>query len=155
MTGPLSEYDKEWCSKIHAELFKWAMTSPFRVPVDPVRDHAANYRDIVTQPMDLTTMRRKLADGHYNTAREFTDDFRLICDNAIKFNGPNSMYGYIASDLKNWIEEQFKNKATSVEDEWLRKLASAVNRMQEHVQAAPEYFANATFPTVAVETHVN
>ena len=148
MTG-LSDYDKEWCMKIHAELFKWPLTSPFRVPVDPVRDHAANYFDIVTHPMDLTTMRKKLTDGQYKTAKEFVDDFHLICDNAIKFNGQNSMYAYIAYDLKVWIDDMFKNKASSAEDEWRRKLVSVVDRMQQHVHAYPEAYSGVVATTLA------
>lgn len=145
----LSEYDKEWCRKIHTELCRKPVTSPFREPVDPVRDHATNYFDIVTNPMDLTTMRKKLTDGRYKTVKEFVDDFHLICDNAVKFNGQNSMYAYIAYDLKNWIDEQYENKATSAEDEWRRKLVNVVDRMQAHVRAAPEAHAAAAATAVA------
>jgi hypothetical protein len=136
MTG-LSEYDKEWCLKIHNDLLKWPMTSPFRVPVDPVRDNAPNYFQVVAKPMDLQTMKRKLSDGYYKTAAEFVDDFLLICDNAIKFNGENSMLAYIALDLKNWMNEQFKNKAVSSEDEWHRRLTDVIEKLQEHVRNAP------------------
>jgi hypothetical protein len=136
----LSDYDKEWCTKIHAELLKWPLTSPFRVPVDPVRDNAPTYFQVVSTPMDLTTMKRKLADGSYKSANEFVDDFYLICDNAIKFNGENSMYAFIAQDLRNWITEQYRNKPSSSEDEWHRKLTDVVDRLREHVQNAPPTF---------------
>jgi len=53
------------------------------------------------------------------------------------------MLAYIAYDIKNWMDEQFKNKASSSEDEWLRKLTSVVDRMREHVHASPETFAAA------------
>jgi hypothetical protein len=136
----LSEYDKEWCARIHGELVKWSMTSPFRVPVDPVRDNAPTYFDVVTKPMDLQTMKRKLTDGQYKAPAEFVDDFLLICDNAIKFNGESSMFAYMALDLKNWIKEQFKNKAASSEDEWHQKLTDVIDKLKEHVKSAPPAF---------------
>jgi hypothetical protein len=136
MSG-LSEYDKEWCTKIHSDLVKWPMTSPFRAPVDPIRDNAPNYFQVVSTPMDLQTMKRKLGDGHYKSATEFVDDFLLICDNAVKFNGENSMLAYIALDLRNWMNDQFKNKAVSSEDEWHRRLTDVIEKLQEHVRTAP------------------
>lgn len=137
----LSDYDKDWCTKIHLKLTNWPMTSPFRVPVDPVRDHAENYLNVVQNPMDLQTMRRKLVDGNYTTVKAFVDDFYLICDNAIKFNGQNSMLGYIAADLRTWMDDQYKNKANSVEDEWRKKLVDVVDRLQEHVNSSPEAYS--------------
>jgi hypothetical protein len=136
----LSDYDKEWCIKIHTELFKWPLTSPFRVPVDPVRDNAPTYFQVVSSPMDLTTMKRKLSDGSYKSSNEFVDDFYLICDNAIKFNGESSLFAFIALDLKNWITEQYRNKPTSSEDEWHRKLTDVIDRLRDHIQVAPPTF---------------
>lgn len=140
MSG-LSDYDKEWCTKIHSKLASWNMASPFQRPVDPVRDHAENYFKVVQHPMDLQTMRKKLVDGQYSAVREFVDDFYLICDNAIKFNGQNSLLGYIAADLKTWMEDQYKNKASSAEDEWRKKLVDVVDRLQEHVNSSPEAYS--------------
>jgi hypothetical protein len=139
MSG-LSEYDKEWCTKIHAELIKWPITSPFRVAVDPVRDNAPTYFEVVTNPMDLAKMKRKLTDGSYRTVPEFVSDFQLICDNAIKFNGENSMLAYIAIDLKDWMDQQYRTKPNSSEDEWHHKLSDVVDRLREHVQQAPPAF---------------
>jgi hypothetical protein len=139
MTG-LTDYDKEWCTKVHADLMKWPMTSPFRVPVDPVRDNAPTYYDVITNAMDLTKMKRKLTDGSYKSPADFVNDFRLICDNAIKFNGENSMLAYIAMDLREWIDTQYRNKPLSSEDEWHRKLTDVVDRLREHAQQAPAAF---------------
>jgi hypothetical protein len=135
-----TEYDKEWCTKVHGELVKWPLTSPFRFPVDRVRDNAPTYFEVVTNPMDLTKIKRKLTDGTYKTASEFVSDVHLICDNAIQFNGETSMLAYIAMDLKEWIDQQYQTKPTSNEDEWHRKLTDVVDRMREHVHQAPSAF---------------
>jgi len=133
----LSEYDKQWCSSTLTELLKWPLTQPFRAPVDPVRDGALNYLEVVKHPMDLGTVRKKLADGQYSSAQQFIDDIHLICGNAILFNGENSMYGFIAADIRKWIDDQYKDKPISQEDEWQRKLEAIVNRLHEHIAKAP------------------
>jgi transcription initiation factor TFIID subunit 2 len=139
MSG-LSEYDREWCTKIHAELLKWPMASPFRSAVDPVRDNAPSYYDIITNPMDLTKMKRKLTEGSYKTVSDFVSDAHLICENAIKFNGDASMLACIAMDLKEWIDAQYRAKPNSSDDEWHRKLVDVIDRLRDHVQQAPAAF---------------
>ncbi|OHS98513.1 Bromodomain containing protein [Tritrichomonas foetus] len=136
----LTQFDKDWCQRKLAELNKWALTTPFRYPVDPVRDGAERYLEIVTNPMDLNTMKKKLTDNVYKTVDEFVQDVHLISDNAIKFNGENSMYAFIATDMKTWIDEQYKQKATSIEDEWHRKLTDVVERLLDHVKNAPIHY---------------
>ncbi|WWD20285.1 hypothetical protein CI109_104761 [Kwoniella shandongensis] len=58
----------------------------FRQPVDPVRDAAPDYLTIITQPMDLSTIRAKLDNGMYATRQEFVADIRLIIANCYKYN---------------------------------------------------------------------
>jgi bromodomain-containing factor 1 len=133
----LADFDRQWCTYVLAELMKWGLTQPFRIPVDPVRDGAANYRDVVKAPMDLSTIKRKLADGHYRSAHAFAADVLLMCDNAILFNGDASMFGLIAADIKRWMEQQLREKPASHEDEWQRKLESVIARLHDHIARAP------------------
>ena len=60
--------------------------------VAPVDDEIApGYSKVITSPMDLLTMRvRAEADG-YRTWKAFTDDFDLICSNAMTYNQKRSM----------------------------------------------------------------
>jgi hypothetical protein len=110
--SPLTEFGKTWCTKLLTDLAKWPITAPFRVPVDPERDGAPTYRQIVTHPMDFQTMRKKLGSSEYRSVQEFIDDIQLICDNAKLFNGVNSMYGLICDDVMAEVQKQFSEKPT-------------------------------------------
>ncbi|OWZ16632.1 Transcription initiation factor TFIID subunit 1 [Phytophthora megakarya] len=57
----------------------------FRVPVDA--DTVRNYYQIVKQPMDLSTIRRKIEAKEYDSMREFVKDLELIVNNSRIFNG--------------------------------------------------------------------
>jgi hypothetical protein len=133
----LSEYDKAWCNKLLTELTKWPITAPFRMPVDPVRDGAANYRQIISNPMDFHTMKKKLTGSEYTSVQSFIDDIQLICDNAKKFNGAQSMFGLIGDDIMEEVHKQFSEKAATADEEWYKSLVKAVQALHEHVHQAP------------------
>ena len=133
----MSEYDKYWCDKTLTELFKWTLTAPFRAPVDPIRDGAERYFEIIKNPMDFGTIKKKFTENQYTDPKEFVADIHLICDNAITFNGENSMYAFMAADISKNIDDKFKNKPKSFEDEWQKKLEDVVVRLHEHISKAP------------------
>jgi hypothetical protein len=144
----LKDYDKLWCTNILTELFKWQLTQPFRVPVDPVRDGAKNYLEIVKNPMDLGTVKKKLSENQYRQAKEFVDDLFLVCENAILFNGENSIFGFIAQDVRKWIEDQWKEKAATLDEEWQKRLETIVVKLHDHVaKAPPPIIANIPSPS--------
>lgn len=58
----------------------------FLYPVDPIADGVPIYYDVVLQPMDLGTMRAKLENGEYATARNFREDFDLMIRNCKTFD---------------------------------------------------------------------
>jgi hypothetical protein len=133
----LSEYDKAWCGKLLTELAKWPITVPFRMPVDPVRDGAANYRQIISNPMDFHTMKKKLAGSEYPTVQSFVDDIQLICDNAKAFNGPQSMFALIGDDIMEEVHKQVSEKASTADEEWYKSLMKTVQALDDHVHEAP------------------
>jgi hypothetical protein len=133
----LKEYDRLWCTNILTELLKWQLTQPFRVPVDPIRDGAKNYLEIVKKPMDLGTVKKKLSDGQYGEVKEFVNDLFLICDDAILFNGENSIFGFVAQDIRKWVEDQWNDKPASLDEEWQKRLETIVAKLHDHVAKAP------------------
>ncbi|KAL1870751.1 transcription initiation at TATA-containing promoter protein [Diaporthe australafricana] len=58
----------------------------FLDPVDHVAKNLPHYHSTVEHPMDLSTMKASLEDGHYRIAREFKKDFVKIVAAAKLFN---------------------------------------------------------------------
>jgi hypothetical protein len=46
-----------------------------------------DYNDIITHPMDLGTIKKKLAHNFYSNVKQFAGDVRLVWDNCYKYNG--------------------------------------------------------------------
>ena len=133
----MNDYDKSWCLKLLTELTKMPITAPFRQPVDPVRDNAPDYLKIITNPMDLGTMKKKLSNDEYHSVQSFIDDIKLICDNSKLFNGEKSLYGMICDDIITEVQKFYCEKADNAHQEWLRSLNKAVSELHEHMKYAP------------------
>ncbi|XP_070691213.1 bromodomain-containing protein 9 isoform X2 [Pempheris klunzingeri] len=66
----------------------------------PVTDAIApGYSVIIKHPMDFSTMKDKIRNNDYNTVTEFKADFKLMCDNAMVYNRPETVYYKAAKKL--------------------------------------------------------
>ncbi|XP_051575185.1 bromodomain-containing protein 9 isoform X2 [Myxocyprinus asiaticus] len=66
----------------------------------PVTDAIApGYSTIIKHPMDFSTMKDKIAANEYKTITEFKADFKLMCDNAMVYNRPETVYYKAAKKL--------------------------------------------------------
>ncbi|KAK0064368.1 bromodomain and WD repeat-containing protein 3 [Biomphalaria pfeifferi] len=74
----------EQSESLLAMLFECEDSEPFRIPVNPAV--YPDYEDIVTNPMDLTTVHTKLATGHYGNPVDMSRDIRLIFQNSKLYN---------------------------------------------------------------------
>ena len=59
----------------------------FHEPVDPVKFGIMDYFDIISKPMDLGTVKKKLNHNVYEKAQDFVDDMRLVWSNCYRYNG--------------------------------------------------------------------
>ncbi|XP_037957986.1 bromodomain-containing protein 7 [Teleopsis dalmanni] len=71
------------------QFFAWPVTD----------DIAPGYSSIISKPMDFSTMRQKIDDNEYATLTEFTEDFKLMCENAIFYNHVDTVYNKAAKRL--------------------------------------------------------
>ncbi|XP_071771943.1 bromodomain-containing protein 9 isoform X1 [Centroberyx gerrardi] len=66
----------------------------------PVTDAIApGYSMIIKHPMDFSTMKDKITTNEYKTITEFKADFKLMCDNAMVYNRPETVYYKAAKKL--------------------------------------------------------
>ncbi|KIY52676.1 hypothetical protein FISHEDRAFT_63651 [Fistulina hepatica ATCC 64428] len=78
----------------------------FLIPVDPIRDQAPHYFDVVKHPMDLSTISAKLEGGLYKDRFAFQADFRLMIANAKHYNLVESFAHKEAIGLETFFEKR-------------------------------------------------
>ncbi|CAH0479111.1 unnamed protein product [Peronospora belbahrii] len=59
---------------------------------EPVPDDVPKYREIIKDPMDLLTMRKKAKRGKYKTLEAFVSDFNLMIRNCMTFNPDTTIF---------------------------------------------------------------
>ncbi|XP_062308301.1 bromodomain testis-specific protein isoform X2 [Osmerus eperlanus] len=93
---------KEMFTKRHIG-YAW----PFYKPVDVETLGLHDYHDIIKQPMDLSTIRKKMENREYSTAQEFAADFRLMFSNCYKYNPPTHEVVAMARKLQDVFEARY------------------------------------------------
>ena len=133
----MNDYQKECCKKFLDILSKEPMTVPLRRPVDPVKDHCPTYLEVIKNPMDLSTMKKKINQNKYESITSFCDDIKLICDNATTFNGPASMLAMVAEDIMREMEEWRKTLCETPTEAWYKNMENSIQKLQLHIKNAP------------------
>ncbi|XP_078395557.1 bromodomain-containing protein 9 isoform X3 [Cetorhinus maximus] len=84
----------------------------------PVTDSIApGYSMIIKHPMDFSTMKDKILANEYNSITEFKGDFKLMCDNAMTYNRPETVYYKAAKKLLHTGFKMMSKQAALLGDE--------------------------------------
>jgi bromodomain-containing factor 1 len=103
--------EMRWCGSVYRELMKKqheVFTFVFYKPVDPIALNIPTYFDVIKNPMDLSTIKKKMDVGDYETSEEFEADVRLMLNNCFTFNRP----GDDVYMMGKKVEEVFDRKWT-------------------------------------------
>lgn len=87
-----------------------AITFPFLLPVDPVEQGVPNYFEVIKEPMDLSTMQRKLNEGMYYNADEFEADMRLMFRNCYTFNPEGTPVNELGHKVEDFFDSRWVDK---------------------------------------------
>lgn len=112
-TAPLTSSQAKFLLGVVRRLRRTKDARPFSMPVDAVKLNIPTYYQIVTRPMDLRTMERKLNSDEYTSSREFLEDFNLILSNCVAFNGREHPVTDLSRSMKTSFENHMKEFPTS------------------------------------------
>ncbi|TRY66366.1 hypothetical protein DNTS_035184 [Danionella cerebrum] len=99
---------KELLSKKHS-AYAW----PFYKPVDAEGLGLLDYHEIIHQPMDLGTIKKKMETREYTDALQFAADVRLMFSNCYKYNPP----GHEVVSMARKLQDVFEFRFTKIPDE--------------------------------------
>ncbi|CAG8728346.1 2856_t:CDS:2, partial [Acaulospora colombiana] len=84
-------------AEILKKLWETESAQPFHQPVTD--QLAPDYKDIIKNPIDLSTIEKKNSAGAYNSIDDFMDDVKLMVENCKIYNGVASPYTSCAYEV--------------------------------------------------------
>ncbi|XP_006825137.1 bromodomain-containing protein 7-like [Saccoglossus kowalevskii] len=85
---------------IHRQLQRKDPNQFFAWPVTDII--APGYSSIVQHAMDFSTMQQRLDNDEYHSIESYKADMKLMCDNAMLYNRPETIYYKVAKKLLNY-----------------------------------------------------
>ncbi|KAI9892099.1 MAG: hypothetical protein M1814_001805 [Vezdaea aestivalis] len=111
------QLELKFCQEVLDELMKPKHSpnmSIFYEPVDVVALGIPSYHQTIKHPMDLSTVRQRLKDGEYETAKDFHSDVKLMFNNCFKFNPPEDSAHKLGKSAEAVFDQKWASK-----DKWL------------------------------------
>lgn len=79
----------------------------FSEPVDP--EELPDYFDVIENPMDFGTIRKKLERGDYVSLDQLEKDVLLVCSNAMSYNASSTVYYRQARSIQELARKTFQS----------------------------------------------
>ncbi|KAI1777387.1 histone acetyltransferase GCN5 [Hypoxylon cercidicola] len=95
--GPHFKELRRFLYQIQTHRQSW----PFLKPVD--KDAVPDYYNVITSPMDLSTVEEKLESDSYAAPRDFIADLKLIFSNCLQYNDAATTYVRCAVKLEKFM----------------------------------------------------
>ena len=114
---PLTQPQNKFALGIVRSLKKMKDAVPFLLPVDPIALGIPQYTTVITNPMDLSTVEKKLGGvkleagqyPRYANVEEFVADVRQIVQNCVTFNGAEHPVTQMVKRVEEAFDKQMKN----------------------------------------------
>lgn len=103
----LTNADYEHLKRLVKSLQSHKMAWPFLEPVDP--NEVPDYYTVIKDPMDLTTVERRLQNRHYVKLIEFIKDVTKIFDNCRLYNTAETPFYQCAEVLDTFFVQRLKS----------------------------------------------
>lgn len=97
------------CSNLLKKLMSHPHAWVFKEPVDVVKLNIPDYFTVIKHPMDLGTIKEKLASGEYSSPVDFAADVRLTFSNAMTYNPPGNNVHVMAETMSCLFELKWKD----------------------------------------------
>ncbi|XP_059661449.1 transcription factor GTE4-like [Cornus florida] len=131
------------CSNLLGKLMKHKHAWVFNKPVDAKSLGLHDYHDIIKNPMDMGTVKSKLAKNWYKSPRAFAEDVRLIFRNAMTYNPKGQDVHIMAEQMSEFFEEKWAVIEAEYNLDWRYEMVHGVGLSTPIFGKAPLPFPSA------------
>ncbi|XP_059641356.1 transcription factor GTE9-like [Cornus florida] len=122
--------------KVMSHQYGWA----FNTPVDVVKLNIPDYLTVIKHPMDLGTIKSKIASCEYSDPLDFAADVRRTFSNAMTYNPPGNDFHFMADTVRKFFEMRWKviEKKLRVDDSQQLPESSGLHEAVETFKPVPQ-----------------
>lgn len=128
------------CIKITNEFYNNPLSLLFQNPYTPDSKSAADYRNTIKKPMDLSTVKKRIKDKRYSNYQEWAEDMFLIFNNAVLYHEETSLIGGVASYLRKKLHKKVQQLEANNLRNYEAQLISIGNQLSKTIKDAPPDF---------------
>ncbi len=117
-----------------------------------------DYYEIVKKPIDLEQIKQKITTKKYRSKGQFIEDFELLYNNCLAYNGPNNSYTSTAQQLLNACKDGCENSEWSdqlqqIEDQIERAMQDSFYQDTNSNQSSSQQAASPVCPVDLTQSH--
>ncbi|CAI5439782.1 unnamed protein product [Caenorhabditis angaria] len=105
----------KFCQKLLTDFYSkkyFDISWPFHSPVNATELGLHDYHKIIKEPMDMSTIKKKLEHGEYTEPSEFAKDFKLMLDNCMLYNPVGDPIHNLGKQFMEIFEKRWKDLPT-------------------------------------------
>jgi hypothetical protein len=125
----MNDFERRKCLELTNRMLHMDLCRPFREKVDPIRDGAPGYNEVIKNPMDLGTVKKLLTANEFKHITEWSRAVNLIWSNAMAYNQQGTLIQLIAQEMEMWFRRNFENLPRNKDEEWMNQLRKSSKRM--------------------------
>jgi len=137
--------DLKPCAKLLRELLRHPKSFVFSHPVDP--NVVPDYYNVITDAMDLGTVKKRLDNGMYQEHDEVFADLDKVWNNCLMYNGETSQISDSARELKALADKaqrdiELSAPASKDDSEQMKEMKKQMKMMQKQLQMQMQFMQN-------------
>ena len=140
----MNKIQKEYCINATQAIIDIPISVLFREKVN--EQTYKDYSKIISYPMWLNEVERKLKEDEYKTIDQWKHDMEMIWKNAKKYN-QDSFVSDWAMELKKVFDEMSHHVPSTSYEKWINDLEREQKNLAKLLRAVPDYY----FPEVEKE----
>ena len=135
----LTQIELKYIKEKTQKLYDHPLAVLYLRPVDPEMDNAQDYFEIISKPMDLSTVMNKLNDGKYKSAKDWFSDVNLVFQNSKRYIAdPKSIIWNAADILQKKAQSYYMHTPKTESDLWTLEVFKITSKIEKLAASAPK-----------------
>ncbi|KAI8811861.1 Bromodomain-containing protein [Cladochytrium replicatum] len=126
------------CLRVIKAIRRLKDAIPFNQPVDPILLNIPNYFKVVKNPMDLSTIEKKLTVNQYTSTVDFLKDCQLMFENCYTFNGELAPVSIMGRNLQRAVHQKLEKCQSEFDQQQRRKSETSTKPAKTAEVARPK-----------------